>query len=407
MSDPAALDAADPLAGLRDAFNLPEGVIYLDGNSLGPLPKSAAVALRETVEREWGESLIRGWTAHGWMDLPERLGDRIGRLIGAAPGATVVCDSTSVNLFKLLAAALQLRSDRDVILSDEGNFPTDLYMAQGLLDLIGRGRLRLVPRDAVLDALDGDVAVAMLTQVDYRTGAKLDMTATTARVHDAGAVMLWDLAHSAGAFAVDLAASGAEFAVGCGYKYLNGGPGAPAFLYVRPDLAERLRPALPGWLGHAAPFAFDPAYRPAPGVSRMRVGTPPILSMRALEAALDLFDMADMADLEAKSRALSELFISEVERRVPPGEIELASPRDPAQRGSQASFRCPHGYAVVQALIAEGVIGDFRAPDLMRFGFAPLYLRYADVADAAFRLAEILHERRWDRPEHHVRASVT
>ncbi|MGF1658956.1 MAG: kynureninase [Rubrimonas sp.] len=407
MSDPAALDAADPLAGLRDAFHLPEGVIYLDGNSLGPLPKRAAATLRDVVEREWGESLIRGWTAHGWVDLPERLGDRIGRLIGAAPGATVVCDSTSVNVFKLLAAAMRLRPGRDVILSDEGNFPTDLYIAEGLIELIGRGRLRRVPRESVLEALDAEVAVALLTQVDYRSGAKLDLAATTARVHAAGAVMLWDLAHSTGAFPVDLAESGAEFAVGCGYKYLNGGPGAPAFLYVRPDLADGLRPALSGWFGHAAPFAFDPSFRPAPGVGRLRVGTPPILSMRALDAALDVFDMVDLADLAAKSRALSELFIAEVERRVPPGEIALASPRDPAQRGSQVSFRCPHGYAVVQALIAEGVIGDFRAPDLMRFGFAPLYLRFADVADAAFRLAEILHERRWDRPEHHIRASVT
>ncbi len=405
--DAAALDAADPLAPLRDAFHLPEGVIYLDGNSLGPLSRKAAARLRETVEREWGDSLVRGWNAHGWAELPERLGDRIGRLIGAAPGATLVCDTTSVNLFKMLAAALELRPGREVILSDEENFPSDLYIADGLTRLIGRGRLRLVPRARLLDALDADVAVAMITQVDYRSGARLDLAATTRRVQAAGAAMLWDLAHSTGAFPVDIAASGAEFAVGCGYKYLNGGPGAPAFLYMRPDLIEGLRPALSGWFGHAAPFAFDPAYRPAPGIGRMRVGTPAILSMRALDAALDVFDAVDMTEIARKSQALSALFVAELERRAPPGEIALASPRDPAQRGSQVAFRCPHAHAVCQALIAEGVIGDFRAPDLIRFGFAPLYLRFVDVADAAFRLAEILHERRWDRPEHHLRAAVT
>ena len=407
MRDPAALDAADPLARHRDRFLLPEGVIYLDGNSLGPLPRGVAERVAQGVRAEWGESLIRGWNLHGWMDLPERVGDRIGRLIGAPPGSVTAGDSTSVNVFKLLAAALAMRPDRGVILSDAGNFPTDLYMAEGLLGLTGRGGLRLVAREDVAGAITGEVAVVMLTEVDYRTGHKLDMAAITARAHAAGAVTLWDLAHSAGAFPVDLTASRAEFAVGCGYKYLNGGPGAPAFLYVRPDIADTVRPALSGWLGHAAPFAFDPAWRPAPGVGRFRVGTPPVLSLIALDAALDVFDDVDMDMLRAKSLALSALFVAEVARMARDEDLWLASPDDPQARGSQVSFRCPHGYAVMQALIAEGVIGDFRAPDLMRFGFAPLYLRFADVAEAARRLADILRHRRWDRPEHHARARVT
>jgi len=407
MRDPAALDAADPLARHRDRFLLPEGVIYLDGNSLGPLPRGVAERVAQGVRAEWGESLIRGWNLHGWMDLPERVGDRIGRLIGAPPGSVTAGDSTSVNVFKLLAAALAMRPDRGVILSDAGNFPTDLYMAEGLLGLTGRGGLRLVAREDIAGAITGEVAVVMLTEVDYRTGHKLDMAAITARAHAAGAVTLWDLAHSAGAFPVDLTASGTEFAVGCGYKYLNGGPGAPAFLYVRPDIADTVRPALSGWLGHAAPFAFDPAWRPAPGVGRFRVGTPPVLSLIALDAALDVFDDVDMDMLRAKSLALSALFVAEVARLARDEDLWLASPDDPQARGSQVSFRCPHGYAVMQALIAEGVIGDFRAPDLMRFGFAPLYLRFADVAEAARRLADILRHRRWDRPEHHARARVT
>jgi kynureninase len=387
MIDPAARDAADPLGPLRDRFHLPEGVIYLDGNSLGALPRGVPARVADAVARQWGESLIRGWNAHGWIDLPDRVGDRIGRLIGAAPGSVVACDSTSVNLYKLLAAALRLRPGRGVILSDEGNFPTDLYMAEGLVELVGRGALRTVPRERVLDAVDADTAVVMLTEVDYRTGHRLPMAEATARVHAAGAVMLWDLAHSAGAFPVDLAGAGAEFAVGCGYKYLNGGPGAPAFLYVRPDLADTVRPA--------------------PGVGRLRVGTPPVLAMVALDAALDVWDGVDLAAVWAKSQALADLFVAEVERLAPAGALTLASPPDGAARGSQVSFRCANGYAVMQALIAEGVIGDFRAPDLIRFGFAPLYLRFADVARAAAVLADILATGRWDRPEHHARARVT
>ncbi|MFN3616140.1 MAG: aminotransferase class V-fold PLP-dependent enzyme, partial [Rubrimonas sp.] len=316
--DPAALDAAlldgaDALAPLRDRFALPPGVIYLDGNSLGPLPRGVAQRVGSAVAAEWGESLIRGWNAHGWIDLPARVGDRVAALIGAAPGSVVACDSTSINLFKLLSAALDLRPGRRVILSDAGNFPTDLYMAQGLADLTGRARLRTVARAEVADAIDAETAVVMLTEVDYRTGHRLDMAAVTAAAHARGALTLWDLAHSAGAFPVDLTGAGADFAVGCGYKYLNGGPGAPAFLYVRPDLAAHVRPALAGWLGHAAPFAFDADYRPAPGVARLRVGTPPVLSLTALDAALDAFDGVSLPALHAKAQALSELFLALVE----------------------------------------------------------------------------------------------
>jgi kynureninase len=405
--EPAALDAADALASFRDRFALPDGLIYLDGNSLGPLPRHVPGRMAAAVAEEWGESLIRGWNAHGWIDLPERVGDRIGALIGAPPGSVLAADSTSVNLFKLLAAALRLRPGRSTILSDDGNFPTDLYMARGLSALTGRASLATAPRDRVLNALGADTAVLMLTQVDYRTGHRLDLAATTRAAQAAGAVMLWDLAHSAGAFPVDLTASGAEFAVGCGYKYLNGGPGAPAFLYVRPDLQDRVEPALAGWLGHAAPFGFEPAYRPAPGLGRLRVGTPPVLSLIALDAALDVFDGVDLSALWAKGRSLAALFLAEVERLAPPGALRLASPRDPDARGSQLSFRCADGYAVTRALIARGVIGDFRAPDLIRFGFAPLYLRHADVARAAAELADVLATRAWDRPEFRARARVT
>jgi kynureninase len=401
------LDSADPQAALRHRFHIPEGVIYLDGNSLGPLPRAVPPRIEAAVRAEWGESLIRGWNAHGWIDLPRRVGDRIARLVGAAPGSVVACDSTSVNLFKLLAAALRLRPERRVILSDAGNFPTDLYVAEGLGRLTGAAMLRTAPREAVLDALDDDAAVLMLTQVDYRTGHRFDMAEVTARAHAAGAVMLWDLAHSAGAFPVDLAGSRAEFAVGCGYKYLNGGPGAPAFLYVRPDLADTAEAAIAGWLGHAAPFAFDPAYRPAPGTDRFRVGTPPVLSLIALDAALDAFEGVDPASLAAKAQALCDLFIATAEASAPPGALRLAGPRDPAARGNQVSFHCAEGYAVMQALIAEGVIGDFRAPDVIRFGFAPMYLRFAEVERAARLLGDILRDRRWDRPEFRARAAVT
>ena len=396
-----------PTLPRRDLFDLPEGVIYLDGNSLGPLPHAAKARIQQTVQDEWGGMLIKGWNQAGWIDLPARVGDRIARLIGAAPGTVMACDSTSVNLFKVLSAALSL-TDRKVVLSDKGNFPTDLYVAQGLLGSLNREHeLCVVPPEDVAGAIGADTAVVMLTQVDYRTGRLHDMAEITAKAHAAGALMVWDLAHSAGALPVDLSGCQADFAVGCGYKYLNGGPGAPAFLYVRPDHADLVQPALSGWMGHEAPFDFTLDYAPAEGVDRMRVGTPPILSLACLDTALELWEGVDMADIRAASQRLSERFIAEVEARCEGHGLRLASPRDPDARGSQVSFHCPEGYAVMQALIAEDVIGDFRAPDIIRFGFAPLYNTVDDVIEAATRLAAILAERRWDRPEYLARAKVT
>jgi len=399
-------DLNDVLRHKKDAFQIPEGVIYLDGNSLGVLPKHVAGRVADVVTQEWGESLIRAWNTHSWIDLPLRTGDRIGRLIGAPAGSVVACDSTSVNVFKVLSAALSLKPDRKVILSDNGNFPTDLYVASGLKELLGRGHeLKIVDPAEVASALDDTVAVMMLTQVDYRSGRVHDMAALTRKAHGVGALAIWDLAHSAGAIEVDLAGAGADFAVGCGYKYLNGGPGAPAFLYVSPEHLDKVTSPLTGWMGHEAPFAFDLDYRPTDGVNRMTVGTPAILALSSLHAALDVFEDVDMADLRAKSVSLSELFISEVEATCP--QLVLASPRDPHERGSQVSFKFDEGYAVMQALIARGVIGDFRAPDVMRFGFTPLYLAHQDIVDAVAILADILKTGSWDRPEFKTRAKVT
>lgn len=390
----------------REDFELPSGVIYLDGNSLGPLPRLARERVSSAAAEEWGTMLVRGWTEAGWIDLPKRVGERIAGLIGAEPGTVIAADSTSVNLFQLLSAALAMRPGRRVILSDTGNFPSDLYVAQGLVAAIG-GRLITTAPDKVADAIDESIGVLMLTEIDYRTGRLHDMRALTAKAHAVGALTVWDLAHSAGALPVDLTGSGADFAVGCGYKYLNGGPGAPGFLYVRPDHAPNIRPALCGWMGHAAPFAFQPDYRPAPGIERMRIGTPPILSMTALDAALELWDGVAMDALRMRSKALSERFIAEVEMHAKGHGLMLASPRDPDQRGSHVSFHCPEGYAVMQALIARGVIGDFRAPDLIRFGFAPLYNTEAEITEAARLIGAVLDSREWDRPEFRTRAQVT
>ncbi|MAU51141.1 MAG: kynureninase [Roseovarius sp.] len=390
----------------RAAFHLPEGVIYLDGNSLGPLPRAASDRMARTMRDEWGEMLITGWNRAGWMAQPRGLGDRIGRLIGAEPGHVVLGDTLSIKVYQALAAALEMRPERRVILSDSGNFPSDLYMAEGLIRAFGRGHeLRVVAPEAVAEAITEEVAVTLLTEVDYRTGRLHDMTDLTARAHAAGAVTIWDLAHSAGALPVDVAGAGADFAVGCTYKYLNGGPGAPAFIYVAPRHAEMAFPALSGWLGHEAPFAFEPRYRAGAGIERMRVGTPPVLAMAALDAALDIWDGVDMAALRRRSIELSELFIAEVGAACP--GLTLASPRDAARRGSQVSFRHEEGYAIIQALIARGVIGDFRAPDILRFGFTPLYLGHGEVRAAAGHLAEIMTERLWDRPEYRIRAAVT
>ncbi|WP_227284756.1 kynureninase [Boseongicola sp. H5] len=390
----------------KDLFDLPEGVIYLDGNSLGPLPKSVRARVDDVIGAEWGTSLIRGWNDAGWMDQPGRVGDLVARLIGAPEGSVMMGDTLSIKVYQALAAALEMRPDRKVVLSDSSNFPTDLYMARGLLTSLGQGHeLRIVDPEDVAGATDETVAAVMLTEVDYRTGRKHDMAELTRRAHDAGAVMIWDLAHSAGALPVDLTGSHCEFAVGCSYKYLNGGPGAPAFIYVRPDIMDQVRPALSGWMGHDAPFAFDLDYRPAAGIERMRVGTPPVLQMSALEEAMSVWDGVTMDEIRAASIRLSERFIQEVEARCP--ELVLASPREPAMRGSQVSFAFAEGYAAMQALIARGVIGDFRAPDIMRFGFTPLYLDEDDIVAAAGILQDIMANRLWDDPAYKTANKVT
>jgi len=403
-----ALDQADPLRARRELFVIPQDTIYLDGNSLGPLPRHVARRLGGAISEEWGQSLIRGWNAHGWFDLPRTLGDRIGRLVGARPGTVIAADSTSINLVKVLTAALKLKPGRRVILSDSGNFPSDLYVAQGVIKALGGSwDLCIVEPEAVEDAIDSDLAVLMLTEVDYRTGRRHDMKKLIAKAHDVGALAIWDLCHSAGAFPVDLHDGNTDFAVGCGYKYLNGGPGAPAFVYVRPDLQDRVEPSLAGWMGHAAPFAFDLDYRPAKGIDRLRAGTPGVLSMIALDSALDVWEGVDMQAVRDKSVRLADLFISEVEGRCASHGLKLASPRDAAERGSQVSFHCADGYAVMQALIAHGVIGDFRAPDIIRFGLTPLYIGFADVWDAAHILERVLAESLWDRADFKKKAQVT
>ncbi|PTX01704.1 kynureninase [Pararhodobacter aggregans] len=390
----------------RALFDLPEGVIYLDGNSLGPLPRAVPARLQQAAVDEWGQMLITGWNKAGWMDLPTRLGDRIARLIGAEAGHVVLGDTLSIKVYQALASSLEMNPKRRVILSDTGNFPSDLYMAEGLCRTLGPDySLKTVAPDKVLDAIDETVAVLMITEVDYRTGRRHDMAALTAKAHAVGALAVWDLAHSAGATDVKVAEGKADFAVGCTYKYLNSGPGGPAFIYVAPRHAEVARPALSGWLGHEAPFAFDLNYRPGAGIERMRVGTPPVLQLAALDAALDVWDGVEIADLRARSIELCEAFIQGVEAACP--GLELATPRDPAMRGSQVSFRHPEGYAVMQALIAQGVIGDFRAPDILRFGFTPLYIGLAEVEGAVRILAEILATNAWDRPEFKTRAKVT
>ncbi|WP_458790166.1 kynureninase [Yoonia sp. MH D7] len=390
----------------KTLFHLPEGMIYLDGNSLGVMPKSAAARVARTVADEWGDMLITGWNKAGWMGQPTALGDRIGRLIGAEAGHVVLGDTLSVKVYQALASALDMAGERKVVLSDTGNFPSDLYMAEGLIGTLGRGHvLRTVDPEDVLGALSQDVAVLMLTQVDYRTGRLHDMKALTKAAQDMGIVTVWDLAHSAGALPVDLAGCNADFAVGCTYKYLNGGPGAPAFIYVAPRHVTTVRPALSGWLGHAQPFAFDLDYRAGTGIERMRVGTPPVLQMAALDAAMDIWDDADMDALRARSIALSEVLIAGIEASCP--DLSLASPRDPQMRGSQVSFRHPEGYAIVQALIAQGVVGDFRAPDIIRFGLTPLYLDESDIERAVAILAGIMRDRTWDQPQFKTRAAVT
>jgi kynureninase len=428
-----AMDEADPLRSLGEQFDLPDGVIYLDGNSLGVLPRATAGRIADVVTREWGTDLIRSWNTAGWVDLPQRIGDKIARLIGAGPGQVIAADSTSLNLYKVLTVALDLadaaaadgEAARRVVVSERSNFPTDLYIAQSIVARRGM-ELRLIDSPAdIPGALTDEVAVLMLTEVNYRTGERHDMAGLTAAAHAAGVLTIWDLAHSAGAVPVDLLGADADFAIGCGYKYLNGGPGAPAFVWVHPRYAGRFRQPLSGWLGHAAPFAFDTAYEPADGISRYVCGTPPILSLSALECGVDTVLAAEplggMTALRAKSLALTDLFIALVDALPTELGVGVVTPRDPARRGSQVSLtlappRHEAAYAVVQALIARGVIGDFRAgvpgdldahPHIMRFGFTPLYLSFAQVFDAVAHLREVLETQEWRQERYAVQGAVT
>ncbi len=399
MTDRAAceaLDRSDPLGSVRDLFALPEGVIYLDGNSLGAMPAHVPDRLATVATIEWGRDLITSWNRHGWAELPYRVGDRIARIIGAAPGTVVAADSTSVNLFKVVSAALDL-TDRKVVLSDSGNFPTDLYVMSSISDL------RIVDPEEIREAIGNDIGVVAITHVGYDTGRMHDMDAITAAAHAAGALMVWDLAHSAGAMELDL--GDADFAVGCGYKYLNGGPGAPAFVYIHPDRMEAFRNPITGWFAHESPFDFAQEFVPADGISRARVGTPHVLSLAALDSALDVFDGIDMGAIRTKSLALTDLFMELVNDSGLP--VRIVTPWDPAQRGSQVCMSHPDGYAIVQALIERAVIGDFRAPDILRFGFAPLYVSYADTFDAVAALVDVIGTGAYTDPRYSKRHPIT
>ena len=403
-----SFDRQDPLASVRDEFVLPEGVIYLDGNSLGALPRKTLPRMTQVIAEEWGSGLIRSWNDAHWIEAPTRIGDKIARLIGAKAGEVIVADSTSVNLFKLLSEALRVQPGRHFILTEASNFPTDLYVAQGLIDFLGGNHaLRVVERSEIERSLDGSVAVLMLTHVDYASGEIHDMRRITAAAQKVGTLVLWDLSHSAGAVPIDLNAAQVDLAVGCGYKYLNGGPGAPAYLFVAKGLQEAIQSPLAGWMGHVAPFAFEREYRPAPGINRQLAGSPPILSMLALEVAVDLWLRVDQQEARRKSMALGDLFIKQVDETCRDLGVEVASPREAKLRGSQVALRHNEAYRVMRALIDRGVIGDFRAPDLMRFGFAALYTRYVDVFDAVRSLREVLTSRAWNRPEYANRLSVT
>jgi len=402
LDEVRALDAADPLAAYREQFALPEGVIYLDGNSLGALPKATPAALADVATRQWGDRLIRSWN-EGWIDAPQRIGAKIAPLIGAAADEVIIGDTTSTHLFKALVAALRANPDRHTVLSEAGNFPTDLHIAEGAVACVPGARLKVVARADLAEALDEDTAVLLLTHVHYKTGERFDMTAWTARAHATGALMLWDLSHSVGAVPIDLNGAEADLAVGCTYKYLNGGPGAPAFIYVATRWQDRLASPLSGWMGHAAPFAFEDAYRPAPGMKRWLAGTPAMLSTAALETALDLWADIDQHAVAAKSARLFDILAAAGDAL----GLDCVSPRDPAQRGSHISFRHPHAHAITQALIAHGVIGDFRDPDILRLGLTPLYLSYEDVWCAGEMLQKILETGEWQNPQYSERLAVT
>ncbi|MBM7502602.1 kynureninase [Agromyces aurantiacus] len=407
-----ALDAADALAPFRDRFVLPAGVVYLDGNSLGALPGHTAAHVQRVITEEWGTGLIRSWNDAGWFAKPVALGDRIAPLIGAAPGEVVLGDSTSASLFQAAVAAVRMRPGRRVVVSERGSFPTDLYMLEAVQELLGGDEpleRRLIHDEgpSLEDVLGDDVAVVVLTHVDYRTGRMRDLAEVTRQVQASGALMLWDLCHSAGAVPVDLNGAGADLAIGCTYKYLNGGPGAPSFIWVAERHQSAAKPALTGWHGHARPFDFEFGYAPADGITRFRVGTPQLLSMAALEASLEIWEEVDLEAVREKSLRLTELFISLVDARLAPWGVEVVTPRQSALRGSQVALRVEDGFAVMQALIERGVIGDFRAPDLMRFGFAPLYVSHADVWDAVAALEEILSTEVWREPRFARRGAVT
>lgn len=404
-----AMDASDPLRGMRDRFVLPEGLIYLDGNSLGAASSAAYGEIDKAARQEWGLDLIRAWNKDGWFEMPLELGDRIGRLIGAAPGQTVVADTTSINIYKALHAAMGLRPDRSVIVAEGGSFPTDLYMAEGVASTRPGTTLRLEGVDAerIEDLIDDTVAVILVNHVNYKSGELRDMAELTRKAHAAGALVVWDLCHTAGALPVDLDGANADFAVGCSYKYLNGGPGAPAFIYVATRHLGAARQPLSGWWGHARPFAFEQGFDAGSGIRRFQCGTQPILSLRALKGALDIWDDVDMQALRAKSVALTDLFIRLVEARCAGLGLTLGSPREASRRGSQVSFAHDNAYAVMQALIERGVIGDFRAPETVRFGFTPLYTSFEDVWNAVGILEDILRSGAWQEPRFAVRAAVT
>jgi len=403
LAEARAADAADPLRPLRERFHLPEGLVYLDGNSLGALPKAAVARQAEVVTAEWGNSLVRSWNDHDWIGAPQRIGAKIAPLIGAKPHEVIVADSTSVNLFKLLIAAARL-SERKTLLSESGNFHTDLYIAGGAADLLGL-TLDIAPRAQVEARIGADTNVVLLTHVHYKSAERFDMARLTAKAREAGAMTVWDLSHSVGAVPLDLNAAGAEFAVGCGYKYLNGGPGAPAFLYVAEHLHERIVSPLRGWMGHASPFAFIDDYAPAAGIDRMLAGTPPMLSLAALECGLDAFEGVTMERLWTKSRAMFDVFHALMEQRCP--DLPCISPRGEDQRGSHISFSHPHAFEICQALIAADVIGDFRAPDVIRFGLTPLYLGFEDIWTGVDRLAAIMDSESWREAKFAVRGKVT
>ena len=408
-----ALDAQDPLAPLREQFALPEGVIYLDGNSLGARPVAALARAQQVIVEEWGNGLIRSWNSAGWCALSLRLGNQLAGLIGAGKDEVAVTDTTSINLFKVLSAALQVQNirspQRRVIVTESSNFPTDLYIAEGLAELLQQGySLRLVDSPEELpQAIDQDTAVVMLTHVNYKTGHMHDMQGLTALIHECGALSIWDLAHSAGAVPVDLHQAGADYAIGCTYKYLNGGPGSQAFVWVAPALVDLVKQPLSGWFGHARQFDMASGYEPSLGIARYLCGTQPITSLAMVECGLDTFAQTDMASLRRKSLALTDLFIELVEQRCAAHNLRLITPREHARRGSHVSFEHPQGYAVIQALIARGVIGDYREPRIMRFGFTPLYTSFVEVWDAVQILGEILDQKTWDQPQFQVRHSVT